>query len=561
MKKVLFVSLTVVIAFTLAFAAESKITDVTVFSDRAQVTRVLTETKEMGIHTLVFENLPSSIDQNSIQVNGSGNAILKDIKFEIKQFSEITDSDEKALYDKKQLMEDEINQLNNNANQISKEKSFIEKIAARLTANNEKAGPAELNPEKWIKMVEFYRSKLETLDADVFKVTKQKREIQKKLDKINAEISMLGRKKNKSSRQVSVKVDMKKAGKLSLELSYIVFGPVWYPVYDLRVSTDDKKMNINYNAVIKQNTGEDWKNIKISLSTANLKVGGDSPELRPTYVSEARNRHFGEDKAYRKLMGNAPSMSNAFEKSDGELHVRGGISNEIAYTIDGMSVQDPIQTQTTSVSSSTTAAIFVISDKNTILSDNQPSKVTIMIQDFDANFRYSTVPKLAQYAYLKAKVKNTSEYPLLAGVTNIFLDNNFVAKSNLKSIAPSEEFWTFLGIDEGMKVEYKLIKKFNETEGMISKKNKITYEYEIKINNNKKSQEEIVVWDQIPISQHENIKVELIKPEYKKDTDVLKMNKQKYIEWFFEPKAGQEIKIPFKYSVEYPKDMKIQGIN
>ena len=552
MKKVLIATLVMIFAVSALPAEESKISEVTVFSDRAQVTRILTETKEAGIHTLIFENLPSNIDQNSIQVNGSGNAILKDIKFEIKQFSEITDADEKALYDKKQLLEDKITNLNNSANQISKEKSFIEKIAARLTANNEKAGPAELNPEKWIKMVEFYRGKLEKHDADSFEVTKQKREIQKQLDKVNADINMLGRKKNKSSKQVSVKVDMKKAGKLSLELSYIVFGPVWYPVYDLRVSTEDKKMNINYNAVIKQNTGEDWNNVKISLSTANLKVGGDSPELRPMFVSEARYRHFERKKnainqpeAYSGMLNVvAKDMEQMFEPE-----------SDLDYNV------EPMQVQTSEVSSSTTSTVFEISDKNTILSDNQPSKVTIMIQDFAAGFRYSTVPKLAQYAYLKAKVKNTSDYPLLAGVTNIFLDNNFVAKSNLKSISPSEEFWTFLGIDEGMKVEYRLIKKFNETEGMISKKNKITYEYEIKINNNKGSQEEIVVWDQIPLSQNERIKVELIKPEYKKDTDVLKMNKQKYIEWFFEPKAGQEIKIPFKYSVEYPKDMQIQGIN
>ena len=117
-----------------------------------------------------------------------------------------------------------------------------------------------------------------------------------------------------------------------------------------------------------------------------------------------------------------------------------------------------------------------------------------------------------------------------------------------------------MGVDEGIKVEYRFVKKFDETGGIFVEKNKKIFEYLIKITNNKKTQEEIVVWDQLPISQNEKIKVKLIEPSYKEDTEILKINEHKYIEWFFEPKAGEEILIPFKYSVEYPIGTQIKGL-
>ena len=220
-----------------------------------------------------------------------------------------------------------------------------------------------------------------------------------------------------------------------------------------------------------------------------------------------------------------------------------------------------MQIQEAAVETKATSVVFVVNGNNTINSDNLPHKVTIAIHDFPAYFRYSTVPKLAPYAYLKAKVKNESTFPFLPGETNVFLDNNFVANAYMDPVAPLEEFWTFLGVDEGMKVVYKFIGKYEKNEGIISKKTKIIYEYLTVITNHKKTDEEIVVWDQLPISGNEHILVTLIEPKYDKNTDLLKMDSHKNMEWFFKPKAGEKIEIPFKFSVDYPKDSRIIGLH
>jgi len=219
-------------------------------------------------------------------------------------------------------------------------------------------------------------------------------------------------------------------------------------------------------------------------------------------------------------------------------------------------MEKPIAT----VQSNATSVVFEIKGKNSIASDNLPHKVTVLIQDFPAEFRYSTAPKLSPYAYLKTKVKNASDFPLLPGKTNIFLDNNFVANASMSQVAPGEEFWTFLGVDASIKVERKLIKKNQKQEGLFDKKTKMVYEYLTEITNNKKREEEIVVWDQLPISSHQDIVVTLLEPQFDKDTPTLKKNELNYFEWLFKMKAGERIRIPFVFSVEYPRERQVSGL-
>ena len=545
MKKI-FLPILLVLIFVSLTAVESKITSVTVYSDRAQVTRSATTYLTKGEYKILFDELPQSIEQNSIQANGKGSAILRDVTFKTEQFAQITDEKRKSLSDKLQELQDNKNKLNDKTTQANDLKQVVRDILAKLTSTSEETENVELDPEKWIKMVEFYRSKQEVLDTEIRETEKSLRNLNLEMDKVRREIRELGQQAYKYKNIVEVLVDVQKDGNLTLDLSYIVYGPSWTPIYDLRVDSQEKKMHLTYKSNIFQTTGEDWNNVDLKLSTAKPNMSAQPPELSPHYISIYYPQRARKE---RKMAKSRPSYSN-----------------QMSFAVEGMSVEESLDEledivhSASTVESGATSVVFDIDGSNTIKSDNEPHLVTITIQEFPAGFRYSTIPKHSQFAYLKAKVKNGSDYPFLPGDTNVFLDNNFVANSYIKAVAPTEEFWTFLGVDESIKVEYKFVKKFDETGGLFVEKNKKIFEYLIKITNNKKTQEEIVVWDQLPISQNENIKVKLIEPAYKEDTDILKINEHKYIEWFFQPKPGEEIIIPFKYSVEYPIDTQIEGL-
>ncbi len=524
---------------------KSRITKVTVYNDRAEVTRSTENELESGEHTLIFDMLPDNLEQNSIQVKGSGNAVLRDVKFKTLYFEEHPDSDLEKLHTEEADIKDRINEIDDLISHSGKEKAFVEKIAEYVTTPGSENQTQEVDPRSWMSLVEFYRGRLTALDKEIRTAEKEKITEENRLNKIRNEINGIAGRYRKQKNQVEVKIEMKEKGISHLDIWYIVYGPSWIPVYNLSVSSDEKKMTISYNAIIHQNTSEDWDDIRIILSTAKPNVSGRQPELAPWYLSLFQPE-LSPPPIQRMKSASPPMMSQMFEPPEMEIE-----SSEIP---------GEMEPREASVETGVTSAFFNVNGTNTIKSDNQPYKVPILIHDFPAEFRYSSVPKLAPYAYLKAKVKNNTEFPFLPGETNVFLDGNFVANAFQELVAPTEEFWTFLGIDESISVERKFIKKFKVTEGIISKTTKLRYEYLVILKNKKKTEEEVVIWDQLPISQNEEIKIELIEPVYKKDSPSLKMNEDRFLEWYFKLKPGEEVKIPFLFSVEYPRDSRVTGL-
>ena len=529
---------------------ESTISSVTVFSDRAEVTRTATLELVPGEHIVRFDRLPDKIEQKSIQVGGEGDAVLSSVKFKVEHYEETPDEDKKNLLDEKQDLEDQQKLLQNKVNRLRNEQDFIDKITVKLTTPIEEDIPS-LDPQQWENMFGFYSEKSEALDQAIFATEKEKQALYKKIEKLQNQLNDLQYDDTRTKNQVEVIIQMNSKGSLQLNLSYIVYDAQWQPFYDLRVSTQEKKMNLTYNALVKQNTNEDWSEVAVKLSTAQPQISGRQPELEPWRIDIG-------GKISKELLRNV-NFEASYAPMDKKVKEK---LKDVDSLPDFGGGGDDFQKATSQVETSATAVFFNIAGKHTIKSDNTDQQVTIMMEDFGASFEYSAVPKLSPYAYLRAKVTNSTEYPFLEGTTNVFLDNNFVANASLDTVAPTESFWTFLGIDEGMKVERKFLKKYEKKEGkLFSKKTKnIVYEYELVIQNYKKTTEKITLKDQIPISQHDEIKVHLLKPEYKEDTEQLKKDKYNYLEWMYEMAPGKEEKIPFHFSLEYPHDVKLTGI-
>ncbi|VAW73346.1 Aspartate ammonia-lyase [hydrothermal vent metagenome] len=527
---------------------KSKPTAVTIYLDRAQVTRSMSRELTAGKYTLVFDNLPYAINQNSVQINGTQGITLVDVKFKKKQFTVIPDVKIATLNNEKLKLIDAITDINDTIANANSEKSLINKISLLLTTAGNKAPPVQLDPDKWVKMVTFYRGKLTSLSKEIRHAEREQRQFTLKLDQVTRQLKQFGAHQYKTKNQVHATIIVNKPGRINLNLSYMVRGPSWKPIYDLRVLRNKKQMNLTYNALIKQNTGEDWNNINVSLSTAQVHVSGQQKALSPWRISLYTKMLKGqrsETRYERRPYRSKPSVKN---EANPKQMFNSFASKKL--------VNRRPRPSKVNVKTKATSVVFTIKQKYTLASDNSPHKVSIMSQDFDTKFRYSTVPKLAPYAYLKANVVNSSQFPLLAGKTNVFLDNNFVAHSYMKSVAPGEVFWTFLGVDEAIKVEYKFIKRHEKTEGIFSKSKVFTYEYLIKIKNKKKSKIKLVVWDQLPISSNDELKVTLVEPQINSSNKKVAMNKQKFIEWFFTPDAGQELTIPLKFNISYPAGQK-----
>eukprot|EP01006_Ploeotia_vitrea_P029742 TRINITY_DN62223_c0_g1_i2.p1 TRINITY_DN62223_c0_g1~~TRINITY_DN62223_c0_g1_i2.p1 ORF type:complete len:312 (+),score=67.27 TRINITY_DN62223_c0_g1_i2:572-1507(+) len=311
--------------------------------------------------------------------------------------------------------------------------------------------------------------------------------------------------------------------------------------------------------MVTQWSKENWTEAQVSLSTAKPNLGGTQPELQPWRI-HLMDHYQPSTRSSRSHSGLMPQMATNMMMQQ----MVPCMEQQIEVFDDYVSEAAPMASTHAEVTAGASSATFHCNGKHTVKNDREAVKIPIMQQTFMAHFRYSCVPKLAERAYLKARIINNTEFQFLAGSANVFLDNYFVAKTEQSLVAPGQDWWVYLGVDEAITVKHKLLKrKEADVKTMLGAgkgKKKIEYDYKLEITNNKATQEEIVVWDQVPIASNKDVVVTVLEPEYKHNTETLKKNDVDFFEWFLYLKKGEKQVIPFRFTVEYPADKNISGL-
>nr|MBP6507901.1 mucoidy inhibitor MuiA family protein [Opitutaceae bacterium] len=377
----------------------------------------------------------------------------------------------------------------------------------------------------------------------------QREELQNKINTAQNQLNGLRGAGGRSFKTVTVRVSAEQAGNLQVALAYTVPGASWVPSYDARVLSSDRAVALGYFGLVRQSTGEDWQNVSLTLSTARPGLGGAAPQIVPwnldVFVPRPVEMGYmgGRERQERTAKANAPSAVN----------MQSLTSNVEADKAD--EYKDAAMASAT-IEAGATSASFKIAVASSIPSDNSPQRVPITSARLNAQPEFLTVPKRLTTAFLTAKVYNNSEFPLLAGAMNVFLDGTFVATSGLRTVMPGEKFDLALGADEGISVKYKRVQKFTEETGFTSKSQRLTYEYLLTIQNNKKTTERVIVADQVPLSRNEKIIVKLLSPDAKdvKPTD------DGTLKWTLDLKPAEKRELTVKFTVEYPNEVNVTGL-
>ena len=316
----------------------------------------------------------------------------------------------------------------------------------------------------------------------------------------------------------------------------------WKPSYDIRVNSSNlKSAELTYHGIITNSTGDSWKDVKLTLSTAQPHVGGSPPPVKVSYVR------------YRKEYNGGMGGEHAVLASAGLM------DNPMYNSMDISKAFPSKAYESTSAQQNATSTTFVIPRKTTIESDFQPHKVNISVVELTGSFSYTTIPKLAEAAFLRNKSINPTNYPFLGGKANVFMDSTFVASSDIKTTNPGEELSLYLGSDASVVVEFKESLK-RENKGLISKTLATSYLHEISVKNTKKTQIRADVFDQLPKSQDSSIKITVLRPklEEKEKEGAAFLNPFNNVRWLINIPAGETFKVAFEYTVEHPSEKEVE---
>ncbi|MBM3247974.1 MAG: mucoidy inhibitor MuiA family protein, partial [Candidatus Omnitrophica bacterium] len=274
---VLFLVFTSALCFGETIKADSKIAQVIVYTDSALIMRQANLKLSEGEHQIVFSDIIPDVDENSLTVSGKGTAQVKIYGAQIKkEFLEKPPSEQvKDLQDKIRLVDDQIKSENNRKQVLREEREFLNSI--KLSAGTQI--PKDLitkfpsvgeldNLAKFLAgSLQENQNKQEQTDVKIRDLAEQKKALEEQLRDISSGT-------RKMQRSIIVELEASKAGSLDLNISYLVRGVSWRPIYDARASFEKNNVELVFYGSIKQTTGEPWEDVSLILSTAKPSVGG-----------------------------------------------------------------------------------------------------------------------------------------------------------------------------------------------------------------------------------------------------------------------------------------------
>ncbi|ARV60701.1 hypothetical protein BZZ01_20630 [Nostocales cyanobacterium HT-58-2] len=524
---------------------KTEIIAVTVYTDQALVTRRGAIALTGQEHELKITQLPDTLETESIRVSGAGEVAVRLLGVSTERVFSSEPFAERLTYLTRQIqqLEAEWNLLQAQLDALALQSKFIEglrekteePIAQSLSRKN-------LSLSDTLDFLNFLGSQYSEYAIATTECKVQQQELDKQLQVLRQQLQQAQSPSPKESFTLSVAIETIGAGEFELEVSYLVNHASWTPLYDCRVSTSSKCINLTYVAEVTQNTGEDWMDVSVTLSTAKPGLGTLPPHLEPWYIDVLRPPEFVRMRRVSPLQAASVAMAASVNE-----------------TVETELLQENLVAAETVISEVSTeghAVSFTLGRGRYIPSDGAPHKMTIFNDDFPCSFEYVAVPRLVSFAYLQANVKNIANgVTLLPGKANIFRDNTFVGTTQLENIAPEQEFTLNLGIDEGLKIERDLVERQVDKK-LIGNNRKMTYGYRIVITNLQNQQANLKLTEQLPVSRNEQIKVRL-----SRTNPQIQLGEMGILEWVLTlpPEAKREIY--YQFTVEYPPELTVVGLD
>ena len=546
------------ILFSIFFSIFSKGADITVkpqtkevlvYLQNAQVNATAEVNLVPGMYNIVLEDLSQYLDENSVQIKGDADfTILSVVTKKNYLGEEKKDPKVRALEDSIEVINVKLNAVKNQIDALNEE---LVMIIANKSIQGDNIGVSTLELEK---MANFYRVRVLEIRNKLTENEKKQTKIRERNNALLNQLNQLKSQQIKVFSEITLAIKCNVTSKSKIQLSYMVANAGWTPFYDIKSESLGEPITILSKANVFQNTGEDWKNVKLSLSTGNPTNNNTKPVLNP-YTLMLNNPDQVYRKSYNKSMAVPSSNAGAAMDAPSMQEVVISSSRNQNRLVDNDSRVTSSQVANyTSNTENQTNNIFEIAIPYNIPSDGKEYVVAIQEYKAPAVYSYSAIPKLDKDAFLLANLINWDQTGLLPGDANLFNEGTFVGKSYFETRVTNDTIPVSLGREKNIILDRKKVKSFTE-KNFTGGTKKTTLEFEIMVRNKKKSDVEITIEDQIPLSNTEEVTIELINGSnatYVKETGKLK--------WVIKLKPSESNTLKFGYIIKYPKKYNISNL-
>lgn len=510
-----------------------------------------------GRNKIIFSGISAFADPRTIQFTGTGTFRLVSISTEMDFLAaEQWNPRIKVLADSLEQLKDR-HQLN-----VDLLSSYQAELGI-LNTNKDLKGQNTLTIDQIKAAGEYYRSRTFEINKTITKINKEQNILSAKINDTRYQLTELNYTENQRSNQVIVLIDVDNNTDISGVLKYLVSDCGWAATYDLSATDLNQPINLKYKAQVYNNTGNDWKNVILTLSTSDPLLSAASPVLNPFYLRYGEQADYSKKASiqpiqqtteFRTEIMNEINMANqraydnyvldqkVSENSEFFSSDRSGAKNE------GKKVSTVAMKQ---IEISDLNAEFVIAHPFSCPTDSKPYIVEIKEINMPATFTHVSVPKLDQGSFLLANIVGWQDLDLIPGPTNVYFAGNYVGVSEINTNNVDDTLSLSFGRDSKIQVLRKL-KSEMSTKKVSGSTKKDTYFYDIQVRNNRTVPVKINVFDQIPLSSNSEITVTVETIGIGKKNDLTGE-----VSYYVTLQPGETINLELGYSVKYPKNAKI----
>jgi uncharacterized protein (TIGR02231 family) len=520
----------------------AKVKAATVYFNATEISQTASAIIPAGTSEIVIKNVANDLNESSVQIGAPSTLTVLSVQFTNDYISEYEIDDKspaiKKVRDSIKLVQKELLKVANAKNSEAKTLDLLDKNQQVSGVNS------GLNVLELMKMVDYYKAKHTELANNINTLSEKEIKLNEILQKLNNKLEIDASKEEKSSSgKLIVQVMSDVAGNVPLEISYLSNAATWSPFYDLRVENVKDPINMLYKAQVIQNTGIDWKKVKLTLSSGNPNQNNQAPLLSSWFLRYGENQN---NYGYMNQMDKRNQIQ-------GNMRAKPIQAEMLVESAPAPMVKKSIS-QYTTVAENQLNVSFDIDIPYDILSNGKVHSVALKDIKLPASYKYYAVPKVEKEAFLLAEIADYSKYNLLPGEANIIFEGMYVGKTTINPSQTADTLNLSMGRDKKVSIKREKVVDKSGTKFLSSKKEQ-TFTFDITIRNNKKENIDLLLKDQYPLSTDTAIEIELLQ------SDGAKINAETGIlTWQLQLKPNETKKIRISYKVRYPKDQIIGNL-
>ncbi|WP_338790542.1 DUF4139 domain-containing protein [Bernardetia sp. MNP-M8] len=518
----------------------SKIEAVTAFRSRAQITRLAKANLKAGKNEIIFTGLSPKLIESSFQLSANSSQVTI---FSVQPT--ITSRRNPQAWKISEKIRDSLQNARTYQKELSDNLQILQNEEKLLVSNQKISSQTRpLTPTELAAMADFVRKRISTVRKEIRETNQEQAENNLLISRLQSDLSrMLNQSTNSSfdlsvdipSGEVIVSLEAKSAVSVEFMLQYLVTHVSWNPIYDLRAKEVGEPMEISYRAHVSQTTGIDWKDINLTLSTADPTQSTQTPEFYAQHLKIYQPvAVFKDQKAQYARAEKAAAADAAW--GDG-----GGYNDDIEVE-ESASIADY-----TTVKETALASEFEISLPYTILSDGRKQLVEVSKMEVATDYQYTVFAGKNKEGFLMANLSDWQQYQLVSGDVNIYFENKFVGKTYLDTQNSGDTLAVSLGKDSRIVAERITLKDKNKRK-FIGSNVRESKAFEIIVKNNLSRKVNVKIIDQIPLSMDSRIEVET------ENISGGELNSRTgQVIWNTEIPASDSKKFKLEYTIKYPK--------